>query len=464
MDAIDAINFARENSCTMVDLKFLDFIGSWKHLTFPVQELSQSMFNEGVQVPAFNPPGQAATKQHNIRLFPDPETSAIDPFPQERTLHLLGDILDAAKMVPLSINSRSFAKRADQYLIDSGIADNAEFGINVEYFIFDDVRFDQNKNSSFYFVDSEEGNWNSSREENPNLGYKLTDRGHFSSLPTDKNCDLRTEAAVELLRVGIPVASFRHGAAGGQGEISIKGTSLLLQADNFQWAKYILKNIAHRSGKTLTFMPKPLFGDKGSGLTINQSLWKKGQNLFFDETKNQLSLEGRRYWGGILKHAPALSAFCNPTTNSYKRLASNFLQQKTSINCLTNLCEGEHIPFQWNPYSKTIDCKTPDPACNGYLAFAAILMAGLDGIENRLDVLDSLIDGSHWSAPTSMDFLPNSLDNALNALDSDHEFLLKGDVFSSDAIKIWINHKKKNEAYPSMLRPTPWEFAQYFSC
>ncbi len=470
MDPKAVMEFARENECVFVDIKFLDFVGLWQHFTLPVQAFDESAFEEGLGFDGSSIRGWQPINASDMLVVPDPSTARIDPFPRDRTLSLIGNIVDPVTKEPYSRDPRYIAQKAEAYLKSTGIGDTAYFGPEAEFFIFDDVRFDQTRNSAFYFVDSVEGRWNTGRDEQPNLAYKPRYKeGYFPVPPTDSLNDLRNEMVLELLRLGIEVELQHHEVAtGGQGEIDIKYASLVQQGDNLQWFKYVLKNVARRNGKTLTFMPKPLFEDNGTGMHTHQSIWKDGQNLFAGDKYAGLSQVGLWYIGGVLKHARALCAICNPSTNSYRRLVPGFEAPVNLAYSSRNRSAAVRIPmYSTSPKAKRIEFRTPDPSCNGYLAFAAMLMAGLDGIENKIDPGEPLDKDIYGLSPEELAHVPtapSSLEEALNALEEDHEFLLKGDVFTEDAIQMWLEYKRENEVDPIRMRPTPWEFALYFDC
>ncbi len=470
MDPKAVMEFARENECVFVDIKFLDFVGLWQHFTLPIQAFDESAFEEGLGFDGSSIRGWQPINASDMLVIPDPSTARIDPFPRDRTLSLIGNIVDPVTKEPYSRDPRYIAQKAEAYLKSTGIGDTAYFGPEAEFFIFDDVRFDQTRNSAFYFVDSVEGRWNTGRDEQPNLAYKPRYKeGYFPVPPTDALNDLRNEMVLELLRLGIEVELQHHEVAtGGQGEIDIKYAPLVQQGDNLQWFKYVLKNVARRNGKTLTFMPKPPFEDNGTGMHTHQSIWKDGQNLFAGDKYAGLSEVGLWYIGGILKHARALCAICNPSTNSYRRLVPGFEAPVNLAYSSRNRSAAVRIPmYSTSPKAKRIEFRTPDPSCNGYLAFAAMLMAGLDGIENKIDPgepLDKDIYGLSPEELANVPTAPSSLEEALNALEEDHEFLLKGDVFTEDAIQMWLEYKRENEVDPIRMRPTPWEFALYFDC
>jgi glutamine synthetase len=401
-------------------------------------------------------------------IIPDPDTAKMDPFTAIPTLSLICNIVDPITKESYSRDPRNVARKAEAYLKSTGVGDTAYFGPEAEFFIFDDVRFDLSSNQSFYAVDSSEGVWNSGREEFPNLGYKPRHKeGYFPVPPTDSLNDLRNEMVMELQKVGIRIEAQHHEVAtAGQAEIDMRFESLVKMADNLMWFKYILKNVAIRNGKTVTFMPKPLYGDNGSGMHTHQSIWKGGKNLFAGNKYGGLSQMALYYIGGIIKHARALSAFGNPTTNSYKRLVPGFEAPVNMAYSSRNRSAAIRVPmYSSNPKAKRIEYRTPDPSCNGYFAFAAMLMAGLDGVENKIDPgqpLDKDIYGLSAEELANIPSAPGSLEDSLNALKEDHEFLLKGDVFTQDVIDKWIEYKTEAEVNPVRMRPVPIEFALYF--
>ncbi len=462
------VEFMKENGAQMVDFKFMDFVGIWQHFSVPISEFDEDTFEDGVGFDGSSIRGWQPIHASDMLIVPDPDTAKMDPFSAIPSLSLICNIVDPITKENYSRDPRNVARKAEAYLKSTGIGDTAYFGPEAEFFIFDDVRFDLSANQSFYAVDSSEGVWNSGREEFPNLGYKPRHKeGYFPVPPTDSLNDLRNEMVMELQKVGIRVEAQHHEVAtGGQAEIDMRFDSLVNMADKLQWFKYILKNVAWRNGKTVTFMPKPLYGDNGSGMHTHQSIWKEGTNLFAGDKYGGLSQMALYYIGGIIKHARALSAFGNPTTNSYKRLVPGFEAPVNMAYSSRNRSAALRIPmFSTNPKSKRVEYRTPDPSCNGYLAFAAMLMAGLDGVENKIDPgqpLDKDIYGLSPEELANIPSAPGSLEESLNALKEDHEFLLKGDVFTQDVIDKWIEYKTEAEVNPVRMRPVPLEFALYF--
>jgi len=401
-------------------------------------------------------------------IIPDPDSARIDPFLKDSTLVMICDVVDPVTRENYSRDPRNIAKKAEAFLKASGIADVAYFGPEAEFFVFDDIRFDSTENSCYYFVDSTEGQWNTGRSEGPNLGYKPRYKeGYFPVPPMDSQQDIRSEMVLLMEEVGIQVETHHHEVAtAGQAEIDMRFDSLVKMADKLQWYKYIIKQVARRHNQTATFMPKPLFNDNGSGMHTHQSLWKGGQPLFAGDGYSGVSQTCLHYIAGILKHAPALCAFVAPTTNSYKRLVPGFEAPVNLAYSSRNRSAAVRIPmYSPSPKAKRIEVRFPDPACNAYLAFAAMLMAGLDGVENRLDPGEPLDKDIYALSPAELSKVPSvpgSLEGALNALENDHEFLTKGDVFTQDVIETWLEYKRGKEIDPVRLRPHPYEFKLYF--
>jgi glutamine synthetase len=465
----EVLAFAAENNVQMVDYKFLDFVGIWQHFSTPTSEFSEETFEEGIGFDGSSIRGWQPIHNSDMLLMPDPTSAKIDPFIAVPTLSLICNIIDPITREGYSRDPRFIAKKAEAYLKSTGIADTAYFGPEPEFFVFDDVRYGSSANESFYSLDSNEGIWNSGREEYPNLGYKPRHKeGYFPCGPTDSLVDLRNEMVQVLQSVGMRIEASHHEVAtGGQCEIDMRFDSLLSMGDTLQWFKYIIKNVAVRNGKTVTFMPKPLYGDNGSGMHCHQSLWKEGQNLFAGDGYGGLSKMAMYYIGGIMKHAKALCAFTNPSTNSYKRLVPGYEAPVNLAYSNRNRSASLRIPVTNNPKSKRVEYRTPDPSCNGYLAFAAMLMAGLDGIENKIDPGEPLDKDIYGLSPEELKDIPNvagTLQEALQALREDHAFLLKGDVFTEDVIDMWIDYKTEAEVNPVRMRPCPEEFALYFDC
>ena len=392
----------------------------------------------------------------------------MDPFPKEPTLSLICNIVDPVTKEKYTRDPRYIAQKAEAYLKFTGVGDTAYIGPEAEFFIFDDIRYDSSANFSYYYVDSVEGTWNSGRDEKPNLGYKPRYKeGYFPVAPTDNYQDLRTEMVLVMQQVGITVECQHHEVAtAGQAEIDMKFSPLVQMADQLMWFKYILKNVAWRNNKTVTLMPKPLFGDNGSGMHTHLSIWKEGKPLFAGDRYAGLSEMALFAAGGVLKHAKALCAFTSPTTNSYKRLVPGYEAPVNLAYSSRNRSAAIRIPmYSPSPKAKRLEIRFPDPSCNGYLAFSALLMAALDGIENRIDPGEPLDKDIYALSPEELANVPStpgSLEEALSALEKDHEFLLKGDVFTQDVIDTWIDYKRTREIDPVRLRPHPYEFMLYF--
>lgn len=464
----EVLALAKEVRAKMVDFKFVDLPGVWQHFSVPTAELSESSFENGFGFDGSSIRGFQPIHASDMLLIPDPTSAVVDPFPKESTLSLICNIVDPITRQPYSRDARFIAQKAESYLKSTGIADTAFFGPEAEFFIFDSIRFDQTSNQAFYHIDSNEGQWNSGREESPNLGYKPRFKeGYFPAPPVDSQHDIRSEMALTMEQVGIHVEAQHHEVAtAGQAEIDMKYAPLLTAGDQLMWFKYIIKNVARKNNKTATFMPKPLFGDNGSGMHVHVSLWKNDKPLFAGDRYGGVSETALWAIGGLLHHAPALCAFCNPTTNSYRRLVPGFEAPINLAYSSRNRSAAIRIPmYSANPKAKRVEFRTPDPSCNGYLAFSAILMAVLDGIERRLDPgspLDKDIYGLSPEELKNVPKAPGTLEEALDALRKDHEFLLKGDVFTKDVIDMWLSYKTHHELNPIRLRPVPYEFALYF--
>jgi glutamine synthetase len=468
MTPTEVVAFAKNKGARILDLRFMDFPGLWQHLSVPIGELNEGLFTDGHGFDGSSIRGWQAINASDMLIIPDPDSARIDPFLKDPTLVMICDVVDPVTRENYSRDPRNIAKKAEAFLKASGIADVAYFGPEAEFFVFDDIRFDSTENSCYYFVDSDEGQWNTGRTEGPNLGYKPRYKeGYFPVPPMDSQQDIRSEMVLLMEEVGIQVETHHHEVAtAGQAEIDMRFDSLVNMADKLQWYKYIIKQVARRHNKTATFMPKPLFNDNGSGMHTHQSLWKGGQPLFAGDGYSGVSQTCLHYIGGILKHAPALCAFVAPTTNSYKRLVPGFEAPVNLAYSSRNRSAGVRIPmYSPSPKAKRIEVRFPDPACNAYLAFAAMLMAGLDGIENRLDPGEPLDKDIYALSPAELSKVPSvpgSLEGALNALESDHEFLTKGDVFTQDVIETWLEYKRGREIDPVRLRPHPYEFKLYF--
>ncbi len=468
MDSKKVLAMAKENGARVVDIRFMDFPGVWQHFTVPVSELDESSFEDGYGFDGSSIRGWQPINASDMLVIPDPATAKMDPFFEVPTLVLIGNIVDPMTREPYTRDPRNIAAKAENYLKSTGIGDTAFIGPEAEFFIFDDVRFESGRNRAFYELDSVEGIWNSGRDECPNLGYKPRHKeGYFPVPPMDKFQDLRTEMMLTLEQLGIDVECQHHEvASGGQAEIDMRFKPLLQMGDQLVWFKYVLKNVANRDNRTVTFMPKPLFEDNGSGMHTHISIWKDGTPLFAGDKYAGVSQEALWAIGGILKHCKAVCAFTNPTTNSYKRLVPGFEAPVNLAYSSRNRSASVRIPmYSSSPKAKRIEFRTPDPSCNGYLAFSAILMAVLDGIQNKIEPGEPLDKNIYDLPPEELAGIPSapgSLEEALNALKEDHAFLLKGDVFTEDVISKWIEYKMENEVNPVRLRPHPHEFFLYY--
>ena len=464
----DVLKVVQEKQVKVIDFRFMDFPGLWQHFSVPASALSAESFTEGIGFDGSSIRGWQAIHESDMLLIPDPTTAVIDPFREVATLSLICNVIQPITREKYTRDPRNIALKAEAYLHSTGIGDTAYVGPEAEFFIFDDVRYNSTANESFYFVDSIEGAWNTGRDEMPNLGYKPRFKeGYFPVPPTDHFMDLRSEMMLNLIACGIEVEAQHHEVAtGGQAEIDMKFDSLVHMADKLLTFKYVLKNTAFKYGKTVTFMPKPLYGDNGSGMHTHMSIWKGGRNLFAGNSYAGLSDMALHFIGGLLKHAASILAFAAPSTNSYKRLVPGYEAPVNLAYSQRNRSAAIRIPmYSASEKAKRIEFRPPDPSCNPYLTFSAIMMAGLDGIQNRLDPGDPL-DKNLYDLPAEeakqVKKVPGSLDAALAALEVDHDYLLKGDVFTEDVIEEWISYKTKNEIDAVRLRPHPYEFALYF--
>jgi glutamine synthetase len=466
----EVLEYAKKNGVQMVDFKFCDLPGTWQHFTTPVSELEEAIFEEGLGFDGSSIRGWKAINESDMLVVPDPTTAVMEPFSQAKTLSLICDIVDPITRESYARDPRGIAKRAVNFLKSTGIGDTAHFGPEPEFFIFDSVRFDQAHNHGFYEVDSVEGFWNSGEDGMQNLGHKPRYKeGYFPVAPVDSQNDIRDEMVLAMESVGLRVERQHHEVAtAGQAEIDLRFQPLLQMGDWLMWYKYCVKNVARRNGKTVTFMPKPLFQDNGSGMHTHQSIWKNGKPLFAGDKYGGMSEMAMHYIAGILKHAPAICAFTNPSTNSYKRLVPGFEAPVNLAYSSRNRSASIRIPtYSPSPKAKRIEVRFPDPSCNGYVAFAVMLMAGLDGIERKLDPgqpLDKDIYSLSRAELKNVPSVPGCLEDALEALRKDHEFLLKGDVFTEDLVETWIDYKYDRDVNPMRLRPHPWEFALYYDC
>lgn len=455
----------------MVDFKFIDMPGTLQHVSIPAAKLDADKFGEGHGFDGSSIRGFAHINESDMVLLPDPDTAVIDPVCKVPTMTMICDVAHPLSGIKYDRDPRYVAQKAEEYLKKTGIADISFFGPELEFFVFDSISFDQNQNSGYYYIDSEEGIWNSGRNGTPNLGHRPRNKeGYFPVPPVDTLQDFRSECVMRLENAGIECEVHHHEVAtAGQCEIGMKYATLTKKADEVMLYKYILKNTAHEFGKTLTFMPKPLFGDNGTGMHVHQSLGKNGKNVFFDEKGYSLLSETAMYYiGGLLEHSPALLALTSPSTNSYRRLVPGYEAPVNLVYSASNRSAAIRIPqYSKNPKTKRIEYRPPDCTSNPYLAFAAMLMAGLDGIKKKI----------HPGEPHDMDLfelseeeaskikqVPGSLEKSLEALESDHDFLLQGDVFSKDFIETWIDYKRTRENDAVRLRPHPWEFFLYYDC
>ncbi len=462
------LEFVKNNGVKFIDFKFMDFPGQWQHFTVPSTQFDEDSFEDGYGFDGSSIRGWKAINESDMLIIPDPDTMFVDQFIIEPTVSLICDVYEPATKEKYSRCPRNIAQKAEAYLKSTGIADTSFFGPEAEFFVFDDVRFETTPNSTFYFVDSVEGRWNTGREETPNLGYKPRYKeGYFPVPPSDSLNDLRNEMVVNLMNAGLDVEAQHHEvASGGQCEIDLRFQPLLKSADQLLMFKHIVKNTARQNNKTVTYMPKPIMGDNGSGMHVHMSLWKNNKPLFAGSGYAGLSETALYFMGGILKHADALIAFTNPTTNSFKRLVPGFEAPVRLAYSQRNRSAALRIPlYSSSPKAKRIEFRCPDPTANPYLAFSALLMAGLDGIMNRIDPGDPLDKNIYDMEPEELANVPSTPENltaALRALAEDHEFLLKGDVFTEDVISTWINYKMEKEVNEMALRPHPHEFALYF--
>ena len=467
MNVREVLDFAKKNKVQVVDMKFVDLIGTWQHFTIPVSELTEGLFKDGSGLDGSSIRGWRAINNSDMLLVPDPATACMDPFCSVPTLSLIGNVVDPITREMYDRDPRFIAQKAEKYLQSTKIGDTSYWGPEAEFFIFDHARYDQTNHSAYYYIDSDEGVWNMG-QDGVNLGGKIRHKeGFFPVPPTDTQQDILTEMILEMEKAGIATEKHHHEVAtAGQAEIDIRFDSLLRTADKMMMFKYIVKNVARRHGKTVTFMPKPIFGDNGSGMHTHQSIWKDGKPLFAGKEYAGVSQMCLHYIGGILKHAPALAAFTNPSTNSYKRLTPGFEAPVLLAYSSRNRSAGIRIPmYSPSPKAKRIEVRFPDPAANPYLAFSAMLMAGLDGIENKINPGEpaekDLYDLEAKEA-AKIRTMPGSLDEALNHLEKDHQFLLKGGVFSEDLIESWIGYKRTKEVDTMRLRPHPYEFFLYY--
>jgi len=469
-NADEVLKYIKDEGVKFVDVRFCDLPGVMQHFNVPAESVGASFFTDGQMFDGSSIRGFQAINESDMKLIPDLNTAYVDPFRVEKTINLTFSIVDPYTDEPYSRDPRQVARKAEAYLKSTGIADTAFFAPEAEFYIFDDVRFETKQNAGYYYIDSIEGAWNTGRtEEGGNRGYKTRYKGgYFPVPPVDHYADLRDQISIELDKLGLQVERAHHevGTA-GQAEINYRFDTLLSSADKVQVFKYVVKNVAWAAGKTATFMPKPLFGDNGSGMHCHQSLWKDGEPLFYDERGyGGLSDLARWYIGGLLHHAPSLLAFTNPTVNSYHRLVPGYEAPVNLVYSARNRSACVRIPVTGsNPKAKRIEFRVPDPSSNPYLAFAAQLMAGLDGIKNRIEPL-APVDKDLYELPpeehAAIPQVPGSLGAVLDSLEADHSYLSEGGVFTEDLIETWIDFKRTQEILPITLRPHPHEFELYY--
>jgi glutamine synthetase len=464
------LELASKHGARVVDVRFVDLLGKWQHKTVPLSELKGGGFEDGFGIDGSSIRGWKPIHASDMLVLPDPSTAKIDPFFKETTLVLIGDVVDPFSRENYDRDPRHVARKAENYLKTTGIGDTVFIGPEPEFFIFDDVRYKSEGNMSFYSIDSEEAFWNSCKDENPNLSYKIASKGGYFPLPpNDKLQDMRSEMMLLMEDIGIDVECQHHEVAtAGQCEIDMRFQPLLKMSDQLMWFKYIIQNVAYKNGKTATFMAKPLYGDNGSGMHTHISIWKNGTPLFAGNEYAGLSKEALYGIGGILKHCNALCAFTNPGTNSYRRLVPGYEAPVNLAYSGSNRSASVRIPmYSMSPKAKRLEFRTPDPTCNGYLGFSAVMMAVLDGIQNKInpgDPLDKNIYKLSSEELAKIPSAPGSLSEALSELEKDHEFLTKGNVFSEDLIRAWIQYKRNKEVGAMSLRPHPHEFALYYDC
>lgn len=472
MTSSEVMQLIKDEGIQVIDLKFVDMPGLWQHFSMSAREFSEDCFAEGVGFDGSSIRGFQAINESDMLLFPDPDTAFLDPFTGAPTLSIICDVKDPVTGEDYSRDPRHVARKAEAYLKATGVAEKAYFGPEAEFYILDSVRYDQSYNFGYYHIDSEEGFWNSGKEDengDGNRGYKIRNKeGYFPVPPADTLQDIRSEMMLTLEKIGVPVEVHHHevGTA-GQTEIDLRFDTLTKMADNLLKYKYVIKNVARRHGKTVTFMPKPIFQDNGSGMHVHQSLWTDSRNLFFSkEGYAHLSPAAKHYVGGILKHAPALLAFAAPTTNSYRRLVPGYEAPINLMYSQRNRSACVRIPmYSKSEKSKRIEFRCPDPSANPYLALSAMLLAGLDGIKSKIqppDPIDKDLYDLEPQEKAKVKSTPGSLDEVLDALEKDHAFLLAGGVFTEDLIGTWLEYKRKKELDAVRLRPHPHEFALYF--
>ena len=466
--AKDVLDLMKKEGVEIVDFRFMDFPGIAQHFSVPASEIDEDSFTEGIGFDGSSIRGWQAINESDMIVKPVPESAFIDPFSQFKTLVMICNIGDPITGEDYTRDPRNIARKAESYVKETGLGDTIFFGPEAEFFVFDDIRFDQNEHSGYYFLDSSEGRWNSGTDEGPNLGYKPRYKeGYFPVPPSDSMQDLRSEMVLTMQAMGMPIEAHHHEVAtGGQAEIDMRFAPIVQMADAMTKYKYVIKNVARRYNKTVTFMPKPVFNDNGSGMHVHMSIWKDGKNTFFGDGYAGLSETALYAIGGLLKHAPAVLAFTNPTTNSYKRLVPGFEAPVNLAYSRRNRSAAVRIPMYSNSEkAKRFEFRCPDPSSNPYLAFSAMLMAAIDGIQNKIhpgEPLDRNIYDLSPEEAASVPKTPGSLRGALEALQADHEFLLRGDVFTEDVIETWIEYKMEEEVMALDLRPHPYEFSLYY--
>ena len=467
-DVDKLLKFVKDNGVEIIDLRFTDIPGQWQHFSIIPSGLTTDSFEEGIGFDGSSIRGFQAIQESDMVLIPDPNEYFLDPFTAHKTLNIICDVKDPITGEPYRRDPRFIAHKAEAYVRSTGLADTAYFGPEAEFFIFDNVRFGQTSNSGFYEIDSDEGIWNSGNDETRTLGYRPRHKeGYFPVPPVDSLQDIRSEMLLTMKQAGIEVEVHHHEVStAGQAEIDMRFNTLTRMADNLMMLKYITKNVAVKHNKSVTFMPKPLFGDNGTGMHVHQSLWKAGKPLFYGNGYANLSEMALYYIGGLLKHAAALCAITNPTTNSYHRLVPGFEAPVNLAYSQRNRSASVRIPmYSKSPKAKRVEFRVPDLSTNAYLAFPALLMAGIDGIINKIDPGEPLDKDIYDLSPEELSNVPStpgSLEESLKALERDHEFLLRGDVFTEDLISTWIKYKMANEVKQVALRPHPYEFMMYY--
>ncbi len=465
----EVLSQLKKDGVEIVDIRFCDLPGLMQHFSIPAHELTEGAIEDGLGFDGSSIRGFQEIQESDMLLVPDPDTAVLDPFRQHKTLNINAFVRDPVTGESYSRDPRYVAKKAEDYLVSTGVADTAYFGPEAEFFIFNNIRFDQNAHEGYYYIDSVEGIWNAGSSDGPNLGFKPRHKeGYFPVPPMDHFQDLRSEMILTMEQMGIEIEVQHHevGTA-GQAEIDMRFDTLLTMADKLMLYKYVVKSVARANGLTATFMPKPLYGDNGSGMHVHSSLWSGGEPLFASELGYAgLSDMGRHYIGGLLKHAPAILAFAAPTTNRYTRLVPGYEAPVNLVYSQRNRSAACRIPlYSKSPKAKRVEFRCPDPSANPYLAFSAILMAGLDGVLNKIEPPDP-VDKDLYDLPpeelSKVPQVPGSLDEALAALEADHDFLKAGGVFTDDLIETWISYKRLREIDAVRLRPHPWEFMLYY--